>query len=250
MPRTRRRQLGTAALALTLTVGAAACGDDESSGDDTDQAAEGGGLATENALPVAACDAYAGFVGSLVGDPAAAGPALNDLLAALPESLAGNGTAVVTAFQAQGPEALASPEFNEPMSAIGDAVYDGCEAETRLDVGAVDYAFEDLPEQVDAGQVALRLDNQSETEQHELVLMRRNDGVTAGVDELMALPEDQLMSQLTMAGVVFADPGTSQVLLTDLEPGSYIAVCMVPTGGQEQAEPHLAHGMVGELEVV
>lgn len=258
MHSTRRRQLVTASLALALVVGAAACGDDDesSSGEASGQAGgNGNGSSNGNGggqggLPAEACQAYAGFTAGLVGDPTTIGPALTDLQAALPEGLAADGEAVVAAFDAQGPEALGSPDFNEPISAIGQAVYDGCEADSRLDVSGVDYGFVHLPEQVDAGQVALRFTNDSEAEQHELVLMRRNDGVTASVEELMALPQDQVMSQLTMAGVVFADPGATQVLLSELEPGSYIAVCMIPTGGDEQAEPHLAHGMVAELEVV
>lgn len=254
MHMTRRRRLSAASLALALTLGAAACGDDDS--DDTGgeppagESAAGDDLSAQDAaLPAAACEAYAGFSAGLVGDPSAIGATLADLEAALPETLAADGTAVAAAFDSQGPDALSSPDFNEPMSAIGSAVYDGCEADTQLDVTGVDYAFEDLPEQVDGGRVALRFTNGSEAEPHELVLMRRNDGVTASVDELMALPQDQVMAQLTMAGVVFADPGVSQVLLMDLEPGSYIAVCMIPTGGDEQAEPHLAHGMAAELEV-
>lgn len=250
---TTRRRLALASLAMALVVGGAACGDDDepAAGEEAGGAdgGDGAGLGTQRGLPAAACEAYAGFAAGLVGDPATIGPVLTDLEVALPESLAGEGDAVVAAYEAQGPDALGSPDFNEPMAAIGEAVYDGCEVDTRLEVTGVDYGFDDLPRQVDAGSVALRFTNASEVEQHELVLMRRNDGTTASVDELMALPPDQLMSQLTMAGVVFADPGGSQVLLGELEPGSYIAVCMIPTGGDEQAEPHLAHGMAAELEV-
>ena len=47
---------------------------------------------------------------------------------------------------------------------------------------------------------------------------------TESVEELLALPEEQIGEKLTMAGVVFADAaGTSSVLLTDLEAGGYIA---------------------------
>jgi hypothetical protein len=130
-------------------------------------------------------------------------------------------------------------------------VYEGCESAAQLDVTGVDYGFEDLPSQVDAGRVAIRFTNGSEaSEPHEMVLMRRNEGVTESVDELMALPEDQVMERLTMTGVAFADaPGTSSVLLTDLEPGGYVAICMIPVGGAEDGPPHAAHGMVTELEV-
>jgi hypothetical protein len=252
---TRRRQLAVASLALALTVGAAACGDD---GDDEAQPVDAaeqaggdqdGGLGAQAGLPAAACQAYADFSAGIAGDPSTLGGTLEELQAALPETLTADGTAVVQAFDAQGPEALGSPDFNEPMSAIGAAVWDGCTSDAQLDVTGVDYAFQDLPEQVGAGQVAIRFTNGSEAEPHEMVLMRRNDGVTAGAEELLSLPEEQVMSQVTMAGVVFADPGASQVLLADLEPGSYIAICMIPTGGAEDGAPHAMHGMVADLEV-
>ena len=53
-----------------------------------------------------------------------------------------------------------------------------------------------------------------------------------------------------MTGVAFADSaGVESVLLTDLEPGGYIAICMIPVGGGETGDPHAAHGMVAEFEV-
>ena len=103
---------------------------------------------------------------------------------------------------------------------------------------------------MDAGRAAIRFTNATTSgEMHELVLMRRNDGTTESVEELMALG-DGVMDKLTMTGVAFADAaGTESVLLTDLEPGGYIAICMIPVGGGETGDPHAAHGMVAELEV-
>lgn len=251
------RRLALAGLALTVALTAAACGDDDSDEADAGaEAAETGGsvLASDSALPAEACNAYAAFSAAMVGDPAALAEAGPQLTAALPDTLADQGAAVEQALASGDEAAMGSPAVTGALAEIGDAVYDGCEADAQLDVTGIDYGFEDLPEQVDAGRVAIRFTNDSEAgEPHELVLMRRNRGVTESVDELMALPQDQVMQKLTMAGVVFADaPGASSVLLTDLEPGDYVAICMIPVGGGEQGEqapPHAAHGMVSELEV-
>jgi hypothetical protein len=243
------RRLALAGLALTVALTAAACGDDD--GDDAASETRDSVLASDAGLPAEACDAYAAFSAAMVGDPAAMADAGSQLTAALPDTLADQGAAIEQALATGDEAALGSPEVTGALAEVGDAVYDGCEADAQLDVTGIDYGFEDLPEQVDAGRVAIRFTNGSEAgEPHEMVLMRRNEGVTESVEELMALPEDQVMQKLTMAGVVFADaPGTSSVLLTDLEPGNYVAICMIPVGGGEQGPPHAAHGMVTELEV-
>ena len=81
--------------------------------------------------------------------------------------------------------------------------------------------------------------------------MRRADGVDEPVEELLALPEEEAMAKLQMAGVAFADEaGGSNVTFLDLEPGEYVAICMLPVGGGEEGEPHAFHGMTAELTVV
>lgn len=91
---------------------------------------------------------------------------------------------------------------------------------------------------------------------HELQLFRRNEGVTAPADELLALPEEEAMSMLTRIGSgAFAAPGEDGYMVVDLDAGDYVAVCLVPTGttgdGPPPAEaaPHAAHGMVVDLTV-
>ena len=49
--------------------------------------------------------------------------------------------------------------------------------------------------------------------------------------------------------VAFADEdGGESDSLVDLEPGSYVAICMIPTGGD--GPPHAMNGMIADLEVV
>lgn len=255
--RTRTRGLATAALALALAGSVlSACGDDEDAaatdtGTDAgvDAPSDDGLAAGSGGLSAAACDAYAALGAGMVGDPAVAAEAATALAAELPADLEAAGTTLADTLSGD-PDGMGSPEFTAAWAEVGDAAFDACEADAQLDVTGVDYGFEGLPTTVDAGRVALRFTNGTTAgEPHELVLMRRNDGVTESVDELLALPEEQIGEKLTMAGVVFADAaGTSSVLLTDLEAGGYIAICMIPVGGGEDGAPHAAHGMVAEIE--
>jgi hypothetical protein len=246
-PRTRR--LAAAALTLALT-GAAlgACGDDDDAEASDTTAADG--FASGTSLSPAACDAYAEAAAGMVGDPAALGGAIEALAGALPEDLADAGADLAGAA-ASGEEALGSPEFTAAWATVGDAAYEGCDADAHLDVRGVDYGFEGLPATVDAGRVAVRFTNGTTSgEMHELVLLKRNEGTTETVDELMALGQEQVMEKVTMTGVAFADAADAEsVLLADLEPGGYIAICMIPVGSGETGDPHAAHGMVAEIEV-
>jgi hypothetical protein len=253
------RRLAALGLAAAVATTLVACGDDDDDAADAGGGAGGGPATTatadggdtgDAAVPVEACDAFVDFSAAFVGDPAALAPAGEALVAALPDDLASAGTALSTAL-GQGEEAMGGPELSGALSEIGDALYEGCESDAQLDVGGVDYAFEGLPDEVAAGRVALRFTNRTGADEpHELVLMKRNPGTTEPVDELLALPQDQVMSKLTMVGVVFAEtPDESSALIADLDAGSYVAICMIPVGGAEEGEPHALHGMVAELEV-
>ncbi len=145
---------------------------------------------------------------------------------------------------------MESPEFRAGLEAVGDAVFERCPTETAVDVAGVDFAFTGLPTELPAGRVALRIVNESESgEPHELLLVRRLPGTDAPVLELLEVPEDELFSLIEMVSVAFVDePGASMTSLVDLEPGGYIAVCVIPTAGDE-TDPHAAHGMAVEIDV-
>ncbi len=144
-------------------------------------------------------------------------------------------------------------------------------AET-IEVEAVDYAFEGLPSEIDAG-TKLSLVNHSNTELHELVAFRLPDDETRSVEELMKLPPAEL--QQLMAGqpaaVLLAPPHGDQIEAigdgTLDEPGRYAIICAIPTGVDpatylEAAKaspggppdvpggpPHIVAGMYGEVTV-
>jgi hypothetical protein len=248
--RARVRRAALAGLALAVLAGTAACGDDDEAANEPQGAESGGkgGLDGGLAISAAACDAYVGFSQALGGDPAALEPAATALTAAMPEGLASTVTTIQQAMTSEDPEAMASPEYAEASEQLGGAVFDGCEA-TQLDVTGVDYGFEGLPEEVPAGRVAIRFTNGTEMDEpHEFVLFKRNEGTTEPIEDLLALPQDQAMSKLTMAGMAFAmTPASASVTMTELEAGDYVAVCMLPTDGD--GPPHAMGGMTAEFTV-
>lgn len=205
-------------------------------------------------LHAGACDAYAAVGASFFGDPSEIPDLLGDLEAAMPADLqddAGAYAAGLTASFEGDEAAMSDPAFVDASAALGEAVYDGCETSETLDVTGIDYAFEDLPSEISAGRVALRFTNGTDhDEAHELVLLRKAEGTTEALDELLELPEEESMAKLTPVGVVFSDdPGGTATTLVDLEAGEYVAVCFIPTGG-EDGPPHAFEGMAAELEVV
>jgi hypothetical protein len=225
--------------ALSLTALAACEGDDDS-------------------MSEAACDAYADFQASFFSDPAAMSSAAEAFAAEAPEASSDDATTIVTAVgaMADDPGALDTPEATAALRAVGDQVYDECAADEKLDVEGVDYAFESLPDEIDAGRVAIRFANDSESgEPHELVLATGANGESAA--DLAALPIDQLFQAARPLAVAFTDvPDTHATTLVDLEPGEYLVICTLPVGGFVEGEegppsdPHSAHGMVKTLTVV
>lgn len=236
--RQRLRNAATAAVALGLALSVAACSDDDSAAAD---------------VPAAACNAFVGVSGALLGDPSAAGPVLDEFVAALPQELTANGEAMVAGLQAAfagDQAAMSTPEFTTASAELGNAMFEGCGAE-QLDVKGIDFGFEGLPEKLDAGRVAIRFTNETDSgEMHEMFIVKRNDGTTESFEELYALPEEELFSKVTPVGVVFTEQadGVATTML-DLEAGEYIAVCNIPVGGGETGDPHAMHGMVAEFVV-
>ncbi|WP_436793345.1 hypothetical protein [Actinospongicola halichondriae] len=230
--RTTIRRLAIPTLALVLVAGA--CSDD-----DTD-------------LDAAACDAYADVGASFFGDPAEVPGLLDALEAAMPASLQDDATTYADAMTAsfEGDEAaMADPAFLEASDALGAAVYDGCDSTEKLDVAGIDYGYEGIPSEIDAGRVAIRFTNETELDEaHEMFVARKADGVTESLSELLALPEDEAMSKIIPTAVVFSDtPGGEATTLVDLEAGEYLAFCMIPT--VDDGAPHASHGMATAFTV-
>jgi len=147
-------------------------------------------------------------------------------------------------------------------------------AET-VTVTGVDYAFEGLPAQIDAG-TKVEFVNASSEEVHEFVAIRIPDTETRPVSELVRLPEselDAIFGAGPPATVLVAGPNRGQVIPavgdgTISQPGRYAVVCFIPTGVDpavyfeavqnatdgppdipDAGPPHAANGMFAELVV-
>ena len=145
-------------------------------------------------------------------------------------------------------------------------------AET-VEVTAVDYGYEGLPESVKAG-TKLSLANASEAEVHELVAFRIPDDEERSVEELLALPEEEQMAlfQGPPAAVILAAPASSESIYAVgdgvlTEAGRYLVACFIPVGADPEAfmeaaassgdeppeveggAPHFTEGMWAELTV-
>ena len=145
-----------------------------------------------------------------------------------------------------------------------------------IEVTAIDFAFEDLPDSVPAG-TQLTLANSASSELHEIVAFRLPDDEARPVAELMALPPEEMGALFAgePAMVLLTSPGGGagdQIAAvgdgTLDEPGRYLLLCAIPTGvspevylaaaaesggGPPEIEgggpPHFVHGMWAELTV-
>lgn len=144
-----------------------------------------------------------------------------------------------------------------------------------VEVVGVNYAFEDVPEEVSAG-TQLTFRNESEDEFHEVVVMRIDDDETRSIEELLQLPEEEAGQVAQFRGVLVAFPGENGVNPEDPqgepvisldEPGRYALLCFIPTGADPEAfrqaieegaseapeveggPPHFTQGMAWELSV-
>ena len=270
--------LRTVVVALAVaTLVAAGCGDDDddatvadSGSDPTDQAAADSGdsgaycdasLAIETApepeidYPTATPDEIA--AGLQTWAEGTMQPLIDDVVAVTPDEINGDVEVMTDAFEqvaAGNPSAFDVPEVVAAEAAIHQYDLGTC-GWTSHEVSAKDYEFVDLPTELSAGVTSFEFSNEG-TEVHELMLAKKNDGVTDSAADLLALPEDEAMTKITIIGSpAFALPGESDYKVADLEPGDYVAVCFIPTGMTSddgpppEGAPHFTHGMVAELTV-
>lgn len=119
----------------------------------------------------------------------------------------------------------------------------------RVDVAAVEYAFEGLPATVPSGLVSFELAGEGE-EAHVLELYRIRDGVVASGQEIFegGVPSDEDLAKVADIGSAFARPGERGHLVRNLKPGRYVAACLISLG-TEPLTTHATRGMLSEFEV-
>ncbi len=245
----------SAVLAAGLLV-SAGCGDDDN---DNDEASTSTGAATDDggsgegeeaAGSEEFCDSW---IALTAGDPTP--EAIRETAAIAPDEAVDALEVIATGFEEQGEGFFESTEFGENFSTVGAVANDAC-ANEILDIVAIDYGFEGVPGEVSAGLIGVNFSNDG-AELHELVILRKNDGVDQSFDELFALGEEEGQKLVTEAGGSFAFPGEDAAGLFDLTtPGEYVAVCFIPVGTTPDAgdeggsgPPHFTEGMKAEFTV-
>lgn len=262
-----RRNLALALALATCTSSAlAACGDD-------DDSAEPAATSSPAAEPMDVqepagsgfCDAYVEVTLAMSGepDPEVLTTNIGIIEESAPEEIADSLTvmtdAVRSVLESNGTDfsAMEAPEFAEAQSEVDPYVFESCAFDTALEVTGADYEFAGIPETVPSGRVAILFTNEG-AEAHEIVVMRKGDGVTEDFDALLQLPEEQAMEKVMPVGGAFApSTGASGLLVGDFEPGEYLAICFIPTGTviadgamtEGEGEPHFMHGMRQEFTV-
>jgi hypothetical protein len=256
-------RVGTGLLALTLAAGLAACGDDDdqASGTDTTEAAEPAGASEEF------CDAVVDFNAvifqvditeestedEIKEQGAQIAPLFQTIADEAPDDLAAGAeelNASVQALTEGDAEAFnADATFGQYTELVSGAI-EACDFET-VDVTGVDFAYEGVPETIEAGTVAFGFENAAETEDHMMGIIKKADGVDLTWDELLALPEEESEDKVEFKGEAFAPAGESSSALAELDPGEYAMICFIPVGSPnaEDGPPHFTEGMIQEFTV-
>lgn len=127
-------------------------------------------------------------------------------------------TVLMVALQGLGMQAALAQESAAPQDPDPGQI---------VTVVARDYSFEGLPLSVPSG-TSFMLTNEG-TEVHEMLLVRRNDGVTETWEELLALPDEEALQRVTVIGALASLPGeTATGTMTATEEGEYLALCFIP----------------------
>lgn len=117
-----------------------------------------------------------------------------------------------------------------------------------LVVQMLDFGF-DIPAEVEAGEQRWEVVNHG-AEVHDFIIFKLQPGVT--LDEVMKAMEADPEGEPPMAMVGGAMPmaqNYANVVTMNLEPGTYAALCFIPSPANGDA-PHFALGMASEFEVV
>jgi plastocyanin len=224
-------------------------------------------------LPVGRLSAVGAFVAlALAGCAAGASPspssqAASPSASAAAASPSASASAEASASPSGSAEASASASASAGAGASGGAsAGPSGVAGADITVTGVDYAFAGIPDAVDAGTV-LGFRNEGD-EPHEMAVFRINDDVELSIQELLALPEDEVGEMVQQTGFAIADPGEdAEETVTVAEAGNYAMLCFIPVGttsipegtpppsgepmpsGVGSGPPHFTVGMVKQFNV-
>lgn len=110
----------------------------------------------------------------------------------------------------------------------------------ELLVTAIDYAFE-MPSTFEGGFSRITMVNQGMMDHH-VIFFKMNDGVTH--EEVLEVfgggDFGAVMQMVSVYGGVGCGPGHTSSVIAFLDPGDYLAICMIP---DPDGVPHFVHGM-------
>jgi len=134
----------------------------------------------------------------------------------------------------------------ETTGATDTTAAEGEAQPTQIDVTMTDFAL-DIPSEIPAGHVRVTAANDGAVEHH-LILAKLKEGVT--IDELLqTMATDQAAGEAMIeyrGGPNGVAPGTSESVQMNLDPGDYIALCVIPDA---EGVAHVAHGMFAPVTV-
>jgi hypothetical protein len=245
----------TTTAAATTTTGAA---------DDTTTTTEAGGGDAAAGDFCQAAPAVDVALASEDPDPEDVQRALDDVQASAPDELQDEVQTLVDAinevFETDDFMVFLRDDVQDANVAVNEYLVEECDF-NELDITAVDYAFEDVPETLGTGATAVFLRNEGQ-EFHEAVLFRIDDDETRPIEELLELPEEEAMLVTRFVGAAFAGPGGNGATSVQFdEPGRYAILCFIPVGTTAEAmaemspdqepegPPHFTQGMWREFTI-
>jgi hypothetical protein len=198
----------------------------------------------------AACDAWMAVdqAFNIDEDPEAGVAALEDFAASAPAEVAADVEPFLTLITENPDAAFESEEMVTAGAAADGFAFDNC-GDATFEVGAVNFAFDGIPTEIEAGRVIFDLANLSQTgEFHEAILLRKNDDVAVSAYDALASALDESISiETTLAAlesfelvnVGFVEPGSEgDVFGADLRSGEYLVVCLLPVDSPNTIEPY------------
>ena len=150
---------------------------------------------------------------------------------------------VVTLAACSGTGSSATTSASATASAAASAA-----SGPTIAVTGSDYKFEGLPTEVASG-TQLTFKNSATDEEHLLIVVRKNDDATKGLEDLLKNgTEEEQQSMTTQVGELDAAPGqTASGTIKLDQPGQYLALCPIPVGSMSgpasDAMPHYMKGM-------
>ncbi|MEO8323367.1 MAG: hypothetical protein ABI571_04425 [Actinomycetota bacterium] len=120
-------------------------------------------------------------------------------------------------------------------------------APVQLDVVARDYSYSGIPYRLTPRFYKFNFSNQGQHD-HELVLVRKRDGVKRTWQGLLEMDRDEAIKLVTFPGHIEAKPGKDgKAIKTYLRQGSYLAICFIQSS--DHAEPHFLKGQMRKFKV-